>query len=57
MIILIPFQLKYYTEAHKIYTELSSTVTAEKKLSDQEYENKLQQKLAEIKALSIVVDD
>ncbi|KAK2159196.1 hypothetical protein LSH36_156g01024 [Paralvinella palmiformis] len=65
---LIKSQLKYYTDAHKIYTILSECVTspeqqvdlcnpfADEEEPDDPQKTKLQQKLAEIRALSITVD-
>lgn len=65
---LIKSQLKYYTDAHKIYTALSERVTSPEQqvdicnpfVDEEEQEElkttKLQQKLAEIRALSITVD-
>jgi len=51
---LIKTQVKYYTEAHKLYCELSHFVNGtDDQLSNTDYDNKMQQKLAAISALSI----
>ena len=57
------FQVKYYTEAHKLYSDLSNRIegfggTKENGEDlDSGYDQRVQQKLAEIRALSITVDD
>lgn len=54
---LLKTQVKYYTEAHKLYSELSHTVNGQgEQLSNEEYEQRMQQKLANIRGLSITVD-
>ncbi|XP_074641052.1 bridging integrator 3-like [Tubulanus polymorphus] len=55
---LIKTQVTYFTEAHKIYSELSGKMTSEKDLLlDDSYENQLDNKLSEIRSLSIIADD
>lgn len=50
-------QVKYYTEAHKLYTELSDSVEGSPDSDSTDYKQKIQQKLASIRALSITSDD
>ncbi len=49
-------QIKYYTDAHQIYNDLSSML-APVSPEQEEGSQGVQQKLAEIRALSITVDD
>lgn len=59
MIFFFSFQVKYFTESHIIYTELSEKLSSAKQVqvSNEDYDNHIQQKLNEIKALEITVDD
>lgn len=50
------FQVSYHAEAFKIYSELSHQMTDKDGFSDDDYSAMMQQKLADIKALSITVD-
>ncbi|XP_013383159.1 bridging integrator 3 [Lingula anatina] len=55
---LIRSQVAYFTEAFKIYTELSLQFNKVTEVPpDEKYDTSLQQKLSEIKSLSIVADD
>ncbi len=52
------FQVKYYTECHKVYSDLSHKLNQNQEVvGGEEYNQSMQQKLNEIKALSIVDDD
>lgn len=53
---LIRSQVQHTTEAFRIYGELSNTMNGQKDCSNSEYASRIQQSLAEIKALSITVD-
>ena len=51
-------QVKYYTDCHKVYNDLSHRLNQNKEdITSEEYDQNMQQKLNEIKALSIVDDD
>ncbi|KAK2171148.1 hypothetical protein NP493_1098g00072 [Ridgeia piscesae] len=55
---LIKSQVKYYTDAHNFYTDLSRQLSGEKDDQPSDvYNQRIQQKLAEIRALSITLDD
>ncbi|KAI0211819.1 Bridging integrator 3 [Lamellibrachia satsuma] len=55
---LIKSQVKYYTDARNIYTDLSRRLGGEKDdLPSDVYNQRIQQKLTEIRALSITLDD
>lgn len=55
---LIRSQVKYYTDARNMYTDLSRKLSGEKDdLPSDVYNQRIQQKLAEIRALSITLDD
>jgi len=50
--------VKYYTDAHNFYTDLSRQLSGEKDDQPSDvYNQRIQQKLAEIRALSITLDD
>ncbi|XP_064601578.1 LOW QUALITY PROTEIN: bridging integrator 3-like [Liolophura sinensis] len=53
---LVRSQVSYHAEAFKIYSELSHQMTDKDGLSDEDYSAVMQQKLTDIKALSITVD-
>lgn len=52
--ILIWLQIKYYTEAHKTYSELCRQVDGG---TDDELNRSIRQKMTEIRALSITTTD
>ncbi|KAJ8025554.1 Bridging integrator 3-like [Holothuria leucospilota] len=55
---LIKSQIEYYTKCFKIYAELAPELEyRETVISDEDFEDQIQQKMADIRALSIVVDD
>ncbi|XP_033125017.1 bridging integrator 3-like [Anneissia japonica] len=56
---LIKSQVNYYTECFHIYAELAAHLKGEEfaVIDDEKYEVILQQKLSDIRALSIVIDD
>lgn len=56
---LIKSQIKYYTDAHQSYEGLQHVFSQSKDAgeSDEEFLQKTQQKLAEIRALSVTLDD
>ena len=56
---LLRFQVKYYTDAHKTYSDLAAQLqkqTGQGEESSDQYSQRIQQKLGEIRALSITVD-
>ena len=57
----VPFlfcQIAYYTECFKIYAELAAQLEPKETIqSDEDFEMDLHQRLCDIRALSIVVDD
>lgn len=60
----ICLQVKYYTDVHNLYSDLYSKLQSsvdskcgDDETLDTEYDERVQQKLAEIRSLSITVDD
>ncbi|XP_071827627.1 bridging integrator 3-like [Apostichopus japonicus] len=55
---LIKAQIQYYTQCFKIYAELAPELEyRETVISDEDFEEQIQQKMSDIRALSIVIDD
>ena len=51
------FQVTYNSEAFKVYSGVSSDLFDHSKLSEQDRRSRIQQTLADMKALSITADD
>lgn len=55
---LIKAQVEYYSKCFKIYAELAPDLEyRETVISDEDFEDEIQQKMADIRGLSIVIDD
>ena len=52
--LLVLFQVNYYTEAHNVYRDLSAQVNSYDGVNN---DQTIEQKLAEIRTLSITADD
>lgn len=55
-LLLLPLQVVYFTEMHKIFSELTEQID-QAGLTDEQRERETEAKLSELRALSIVADD